>query len=320
VAPPAAWRDAYAAEVSRIEWHRYPDRAATELRRAIADWHGVDPGQVFAANGSNEVLQTLLLTYAGPGRTVVTFEPTYQLHAHIARITGAAVVEGERRPDFTLDPLEVRRVVQAAEPHVTFLCSPNNPTGLVEPAERVSELLDVAPGLVVVDEAYAQFADWSALSLVDEARPLAVVRTFSKTWSMAAARLGYLVAPRWLVAELDKVVLPYHLDAAKQVAGRLALRYVDDMDERVKAVVAERERISEAMAALGVDVVPSGANFVLFRPRSIPGRELWQRLVDRSVLVRDCSGWPRLTDCLRVTVGTQVENDAFLTALSEALA
>jgi histidinol-phosphate aminotransferase len=320
VAPPAAWRDAYAAEVSRIEWHRYPDRAATELRRAIADWHGVDPGQVFAANGSNEVLQTLLLTYAGPGRTVVTFEPTYQLHAHIARITGAAVVEGERRPDFTLDPLEVRRVVEAAEPHVTFLCSPNNPTGLVEPAERVSELLDVAPGLVVVDEAYAQFADWSALSLVDEARPLAVVRTFSKTWSMAAARLGYLVAPSWLVAELDKVVLPYHLDAAKQVAGRLALRYVDDMDERVKAVVAERERISEAMAALGVDVVPSGANFVLFRPRSIPGRELWQRLVDRSVLVRDCSGWPRLTDCLRVTVGTQVENDAFLTALSEALA
>jgi histidinol-phosphate aminotransferase len=318
--PPAAWRDAYAAEVSRIEWHRYPDRAATELRRAIADWHGVDPGQVFAANGSNEVLQTLLLTYAGPGRTVVTFEPTYQLHAHIARITGAAVVEGERRPDFTLDPAEVRRVVEAAEPHVTFLCSPNNPTGLVEPAERVHELLDVAPGLVVVDEAYAQFADWSALSLVDEARPLAVVRTFSKTWSMAAARLGYLVAPSWLVAELDKVVLPYHLDAAKQVAGRLALRYVDDMDERVKAVVAERERISEAMAALGVDVVPSGANFVLFRPRSIPGRELWQRLVDRSVLVRDCSGWPRLTDWLRVTVGTQEENDAFLTALSEALA
>jgi histidinol-phosphate aminotransferase len=320
VPPPAAWRDAYAAEVSRIEWHRYPDRAATELRRAIADWHGVDPGQVFAANGSNEVLQTLLLTYAGPGRTVVTFEPTYQLHAHIARITGATVVEGERRADFTLDPAEVRRVVEEARPHVTFLCSPNNPTGLVEPAERVHELLALAPGLVVVDEAYAQFADWSALSLVDEARPLAVVRTFSKTWSMAGARLGYLVAPSWLVAELEKVVLPYHLDAAKQVAGRLALRYVDDMDERVKAVVTERERISEAMVALGLDVVPSGANFVLFRSRSISGRDLWQRLVDRSVLVRDCSGWPRLTDCLRVTVGTPAEDDAFLDALTEALA
>jgi histidinol-phosphate aminotransferase len=318
--PPAAWRDAFAAELSRIDWHRYPDRAAVELRRAIADWHGVDPAQVFAANGSNEVLQTLLLTYAGPGRTVATFEPTYQLHAHIARVTGASVVEGERRADFTLDPAEVRRVLDAANPHVTFLCSPNNPTGLVEPAERVHDLLGAAPGLVVVDEAYAQFADWSALSLVDEARPLVVVRTFSKTWSMAAARLGYLVGPSWLVAELDKVVLPYHLDAAKQLAGRLALRFVDDMDARVKAIVAERERISEVMTSLGLDVFPSGANFVLFRPRTTPGHELWQRLLDRSVLVRDCSGWPRLADCLRVTVGTPAEDDVFLTALTEALA
>ena len=117
---------------------------------------------------------------------------------------------------------------------MTFLCSPNNPTGLVEPAERVHELLAIAPGLVVVDEAYAQFADWSALSLVDEDRALVVVRTFSKTWSMAAARLGYLVGPSWLVAELEKVALPYHLDAAKQLAGRLALRFVDDMDARVE--------------------------------------------------------------------------------------
>ncbi len=198
-----------------------------------------------------------------------------------------------------------------------FLCSPNNPTGLVEPAERVHELLSIAPGLVVVDEAYAQFADWSALPLVSDDRALVVVRTFSKTWSMAASRLGYLVGPAWLVAELDKVVLPYHLDAAKQIAGRLALRFVDDMDERVKLIVAERERISEAMAAMEIDVVPSGANFVLFRPRHRTGRHVWQALLDRSVLVRDCSGWPRLTDCLRVTVGTPDENDAFLGALAE---
>jgi histidinol-phosphate aminotransferase len=318
-APPDAWRDAFAAEVSRIEWHRYPDRSAHALRAAIADWHGVDPSQVFCANGSNEVLQTILLTYAGPGRTVATFEPTYQLHAHIARLTGATVVEGERRADFTLDPAQVDRVLVEHRPHVTFLCSPNNPTGVVEPAERVTQVLERAPGLVVVDEAYAQFADWSALALVDDARPLAVVRTFSKTWSMAAARLGYVVAPAWLVGELDKVVLPYHLDAAKQIAGRLALRYVDDMDERVKAIVAERERISEAMAAMPVDVFPSGANFVLFRPRRVPGRTVWQRLLDRSVLVRDCSGWPRLANCLRVTVGTPEENDVFLAALDEIL-
>ncbi len=319
VPPPAAWRDAFAAELSRVEWHRYPDRSASALRAAIAAWHGVDPAQVFAANGSNEVLQTVLLTYAGPGRTVATFEPTYQLHGHIARITGATVVEGERAADFTLDPDEVRRVVESARPHVTFLCSPNNPTGVVEPPERLDELVALAPGLVVVDEAYAQFADWSAVDRVDDDVPMAVVRTFSKTWSMAASRLGYLVGPRWLVAELEKVVLPYHLDAAKQIAGRLALDFVDDMDDRVAGIVAERARISDAMAGLDVEVFPSGANFVLIRPRSMGGHDLWQALLDRDVLVRDCSSWPRLDDCLRVTVGTPDENDAFLTALAGAL-
>ncbi len=318
-APPAAWRDALAAELSRVEWHRYPDRSATELRRSIADVHGVDPGQVFAANGSNEVLQTLLLTYAGPGRRVATFEPTYQLHGHIARLTGAAVVEGERHPDFTLDLTEVDRVLGEAAPSVTFLCSPNNPTGREEPRANVEAVLARAPGLVVVDEAYGQFASWSALELVDEDRPLVVTRTFSKTWSMAAARLGYLVGPSWLVAELDKVVLPYHLDAAKQIAGRLAVRYAGDMERRVRQIVDQRERISAGLAALDTEVFPSGANFVLFRPRHRRGREVWQGLLDRSILVRDCSGWPRLADCLRVTVGTPDENGEFLTAMQEIL-
>jgi histidinol-phosphate aminotransferase len=315
--PPAAWRDALAAEMSRVEWHRYPDRQATDLREAIAALHGVAPEMVFAANGSNEVLQTILLTYAGPGRTVATFEPTYQMHAQIARVVGSRVVEGERNPDFTLDAGEMRRVVESSAPHVVFLTSPNNPTGLVEPADRVAELLSIAPGLVVVDEAYAQFADWSALDLVDESRPLVVTRTFSKTWSMAGVRLGYVIGPAWFVQALEAVVLPYHLDAAKQIAGRLALRFVDEMDDRVRLIVAERERISAAMRAMPIDVTPSGANFVLFRPTTVPGREVWQALVERSVLVRDCSGWPRLDGCLRVTVGMPEENDAFLAALDE---
>jgi histidinol-phosphate aminotransferase len=242
------------------------------------------------------------------------------MQAQIARVTGATVVEGARADDFTLDPAEVDRVITEHQPHVVFLTSPNNPTGLVEPADRVRQLLDTAPGLVVVDEAYAQFADWSALDLVDEATPLVVTRTFSKTWSMAGARLGYLVGPTWLVAELDKVVLPYHLDAVKQIAGRLALNYVADMDDRVAQIVAERTRISEALTALGVMVVPSGANFVLFRPDGHDGREVWQGLVDHSVLIRDCSGWPRLANCLRVTVGTPDENTEFLAALTEVLA
>jgi histidinol-phosphate aminotransferase len=319
--PPAAFRDAVAAEVSRVEWHRYPDRQATELRRAIAAVHDVDPAQVFAANGSNEVLQTVLLAYAGPGRTVATFEPTYQMHAQIARVTGATVVEGERADDFTLDPSEVQRVVDEHRPHVVFLTSPNNPTGLVEPAARVEQLLAIAPGLVVVDEAYAQFADWSALDLVAEDRPLVVTRTFSKTWSMAGARLGYLVGPTWLVAELDKVVLPYHLDTVKQIAGRVALRFTDDMNERVGHVVAERRRVEETLGRLPLDVFPSGANFVLFRvrPGALDGRTVWQGLVDRGVLIRDCSAWPRLDNCLRVTIGTPDENSEFLTALADVV-
>jgi histidinol-phosphate aminotransferase len=318
--PPDAFRDSLAAEISRVDWNRYPDRAATELRRDIAGLHGCDASQVFVANGSNEVLQTVLLAYAGPGRTVATFEPTYQMHAQIARVTGATVVEGERGSDFTLDPAEVDRVIAESSPHVVFLTSPNNPTGLVEPRARVEQLLASAPGLVVVDEAYAQFSDWTALDLVDESLPLVVTRTFSKTWSMAGARLGYLVGPSWLVAELDKVVLPYHLDVVKQAAGRVALRFTDEMNNRVATVVAERNRITDRLRALPIDVFDSGANFVLFRPRTISGRDLWQRLVDRSVLVRDCSSWPRLDDCLRVTVGTPTENDRFLAATADIVA
>jgi histidinol-phosphate aminotransferase len=317
--PPAAWRDAFAAELSRVEWHRYPDRAAVELRTAIGGLHEVGPEQVFVANGSNEVLQTLLLTYAGPGRTVATFEPTYQLHAHIARLTGATVVETDRAPDFTLDLPEAQAAIAASNPMVTFLCSPNNPTGLVEPESNVRALLESVPGLLCVDEAYGQFADWSALSLVDEDRPLVVTRTFSKTWSMAGARLGYLVGPAWLVADLEKVTLPYHLDTAKQIAGRLAVRYVAEMEARVHQIVAERERLAAALDLMAVDHFPSGANFLLFRPRERRGRDVWQALLERSVLIRDCSSWPRLEDCLRVTVGTPEENDTFLTALQEAL-
>jgi histidinol-phosphate aminotransferase len=317
--PPEAFRDAVAAEFSRIDWHRYPDRSATALREAIADLHGVDRSQVFAANGSNEVLQTLLLAYAGPGRTVATFEPTYQMHAQIARVTGATVVEGERGADFALDDVEIERVNAKSSPHVVFLTSPNNPTGLVEPVERLRKLLEVTSGLVVVDEAYAQFGDWSALDLLNEDLPLVVTRTYSKTWSMAGARLGYLIGPTSIVAELDKVVLPYHLDSMKQIAGRVALRFTDEMEARVKQVIVERDRIQGALLALGVDVVPSGANFVLFRPRSRSGHEVWQALLERGVLIRDCSSWPRLRDHLRVTVGSADENTVFLEALSESL-
>lgn len=315
--PPAAWIAEVETQLASIDWNRYPDRGARALREALGELHGVESDRIFVANGSNEVLQTLLLTFAGPGRTVATFEPTYQLHGHIARLTGARTVEGERASDFALDLDEVERVLAIHRPHVTFVCSPNNPTGGAETLDTVRFVLERVPGLLVVDEAYGQFASDTAVDLLDEEVPAVVVRTFSKTWSMAAARLGYLVGPRWLVAELDKVTLPYHLDAFKQLAGRLALGHVAEMNDRVRAIVEERERLIRAMTSLDLDVFASQANFVLFRPRHLPGRELWQELVDRSVLVRDCSSWPRLENCLRVTVGTPSENDAFLTALTE---
>jgi histidinol-phosphate aminotransferase len=319
VPPPDAFRQALAEEMAGLTWHRYPDRSALELRTVIGGLHGVGPEQVFAANGSNEVLQTLCLTYGGPGRSVGVFEPTYALHSHIARITGTDVVVGERTDDFALEPSEIDRVL-AAGPTITFLCSPNNPTGLVEPRAVVEDVVERAPGIVVVDEAYGQFAPWTALELVDDATPLVVTRTYSKTWSMAAARLGYLVGPSWIVAELEKVVLPYHLDAVTQLAGRVALRFTDEMEARVAELVEERGRLSASLGDLDVDVWPSGANFVLFRPRSHDGAEVWQQLVDRSVLVRNCASWPRLEGCLRVTIGTRTEDDAFLKALEEVLA
>jgi histidinol-phosphate aminotransferase len=248
------------------------------------------------------------------------FEPTYALHSHISRITGTGVAVGERTDDFALDLDEVRRVLQRSDPAITFLCSPNNPTGMVEDEHTIRAVLDLVPGLLVVDEAYGQFAPWSALDLVGDDVPLVVTRTYSKTWSMAAARLGYLVGPRDLVAQLDQVVLPYHLDTVKQIAGRLALRHDAEMRARVAALVEERGRLVARLSELPVDVWPSGANFVLLRPRTVAGADVWQGLLERSVLVRDCSSWPRLDGCLRVTIGTPAEDDAFLAALEEILA
>ncbi len=328
--PPRAFVDALREALGDVRWHRYPDRAATVLRARIAAVESAalgDPDrfhapEVFAANGSNEVLQSLCLAYGGAGRTVVAFEPTYALHSHIARVCGASVVTGDRRDDFTLDLDEVARVVREHRPAITFLCSPNNPTGRLEDEATVREVLELVEsvdGLLVVDEAYGQFSPWSALSLVDEDRSIVVTRTYSKTWSAAALRLGYLIGPSWVVDELEKVVLPYHLDALTQLAGILALDHLAEMEERVAHLVEERGRVAAALDDLAVEQWPSAANFILFRPTGRDGAEVWQELVDRSVLVRNCSSWPGLDGCLRVTLGTRDEDDEFLTALRAVL-
>jgi histidinol-phosphate aminotransferase len=321
--PPEAWLQAFQSELAGLDLNRYPDREATALRQALADSHGVDPAQIFCANGSNEVLQSLLLAYGGPGRTAAVFEPTYTLHRQIARTTGTTVAAGHRTDDFLLDLGEVDRVLDAHQPVITFLCSPNNPTGRADPPAVIDAVIDRAPGLVVIDEAYGQFAPSSALDIVVGGSPRAartvVVRTFSKTWSMAGVRLGYLVGAPEVVEACELVALPYHLDAVKQLAGRLALGYRSEMEDRVAMLTEERGRIAAALAELPVDTWPSDANFILFRPTRRPARQVWTDLLERSVLVRDCSEWPGVTGCLRVTVGLPAENDRFLKALNESL-
>jgi histidinol-phosphate aminotransferase len=317
--PPAEFVAAWTAALRDAPLHRYPDRAAVDLRAALGAQLGQPASRVFCANGSNEVLQTLFLTYGGAGRRAAVFEPTYALHSHIAHITATEVVVGERRADFTIDPDAAVELVARTAPTLVFVCSPNNPTGTVEPFATIEALLGATDGLIVVDEAYGEFAPRSALELVRDDDRLVVVRTYSKVWSMAALRLGYAVAPEWVVSELDKVVLPYHLDVATQLAGRLALDLAGEMDDRVGRLVAERERVAKELDAIdGIEVYPSGANFVLLRVLG-DGHAVWQRMVDQGVLVRDFSRWPRLAECLRVTIGTPEENDAFLGALRAAL-
>jgi histidinol-phosphate aminotransferase len=321
--PPPAFVDAWVDALRRVPLHRYPERGASALRERLADWLGQPAARVFAANGSNEVLQTLLLSYAGAGRRALVFEPTYALHSHISHVTGTEVVEGERRDDYTVSPTEAAMLVEAERPAVVFLCSPNNPTGVLEPRATVEALLaavlDHGPGLLVVDEAYGEFADWSASELVGDDVPLVVVRTYSKIWSLAALRLGYAIAAAQVVEQLDEVVLPYHLSVATQAAGTEALRFDAEMRERVAAVVAERGRLASALARLpGLTLFPSGANFVLVRVAG-DARALWERLVARGVLVRDFSARPRLAGCLRITIGTPDEDDALLDAMRESL-
>jgi histidinol-phosphate aminotransferase len=320
--PPDAFVQRWLDELRVVDWNRYPDRAATELRDALGAFLAQPPGRLLCGNGSNEVLQTLLLAYGGAGRRALMFEPTYALHAQIARGTATEVIAGERESDYSIDADAAVALIGRVQPEIVFLCSPNNPTGTVDPratTERVVEVCAEIGSLVIVDEAYGEFAPWSAIELVGDDRPLAVVRTYSKIWSLAGVRLGFACAPAWMIAELEKVLLPYNLSVPTQVAGRIALEFREEMQQRVASLVEERGRVFAALAATdGVDVCPSGANFLLFRVHS-DAHVVWKRLVERGVLIRDFSSWPRVENCLRVTIGTPEENDVFLAELGKAL-
>jgi len=299
--------------------NRYPDRDARELRAALAGYlgRGLTPAQTWAANGSNEIIQQLLQAFGGPGRSALGFEPSYSMHPIIAQTTATRWIAQPREPDFSIDPGQALAAIAEHQPDVVFITSPNNPTGTAQPLAVIEAIAAAAPGMVVVDEAYAEFArdpGASALSLLPGCPRLVVVRTMSKAFAMAGGRLGYLAADPAVVEALLLVRLPYHLSSLTQAAALAALRHADELLGSVAAIRAERDAIVSWLRAAGLAVADSDANFVLFG-RFADRRAVWQALLDRSVLVREV-GPP---DWLRVSVGTPAEMTAFRTALAEVL-
>lgn len=317
--PPAVLDD-MAAAVRRLELQRYPDREAVELREALALHAGHGLEGTWAANGSNEVLQQLLMAFAGPGRSALVVEPTYAMHSLIARATGTRVVTRVQPRDLPITPEVAAELVADAAADLVLWCSPNNPTGEASSLGTLAAVCRAASGLVVVDEAYGEFGRSRAAELLGDHLNLVVTRTFSKAFRMAGLRLGYLLADPSVVDGLRLVRLPYHLSSVTQALALRALAHVGEVMDHIAVIERERERVAAAMAALpGVEVMPSDANFLCFSTRTAPKR-LWRGLLDRGVLIRDVSGYPTLDRHLRVTIGTPEENDAFLRAITAELA
>ena len=330
-----AMEKALAAQVRDL--NRYPDRDSVALRTDLAAYlgHRLTAANLWAANGSNEIQQQLLQTFGGPGRTALGFTPSYSMHPLLAAGTGTAWVDGRRDEQFEVPVAHAVEQVDKHQPDLVFLCSPNNPTGTALSLDVVRAVADAAPGMVIVDEAYAEFArpgTPSALTLLEGRPRLVVTRTMSKAFALAGGRIGYLAADPAVVDAVQLVRLPYHLSALTQAVARAALANTEALLSTVDAIKAQRDRIVAMLRGWGLHVADSDANFVLFgvpgaassggeaaddaRPGA-PGdsKVTWQALLDRGVLVRDVGlpGW------LRVTAGTPAETDAFLAALEELL-
>jgi histidinol-phosphate aminotransferase len=317
---PAAFADDLAAAVRDLPLNRYPDGQMTRLREELAAHHDHPVDGTWTANGSNEVLTELLLAYGGPGRRASIFEPTYLLHSRLCWLTHTDVAQRRLAPPFLLDDATIDAALTDDRPDVAFVCSPNNPTGNAQPLDAVAALAARTDALVIVDEAYIEFGGESALKLVADHPNVAVVRTFSKAFAMAGARLGYVLASPEVVSDLQRVRLPYHMSALTQAAGIVALHHTGEALSLLDAIRAQRDRIASELGAMpGLTVFPSEANFVLFVPPAPhDAATVWRALLDRGVLVRDMTAV--VPNALRVTAGTEHEVDLFLTSLQEVLA
>ena len=318
--------DAVAAAAADL--NRYPDREATALREALADYlnrhagvpsgHALRAENVWAANGSNEVMVQILQAFGGPGRTVLTFPPTYSMYPEYARTTHTGMLTFPRAADFRLDPGAVAEHVREVAPDVVILTSPNNPTGTAAEPELLAALLATSPGIVVVDEAYAEFARDPATTALPwlPAHPnLIVSRTMSKAFALAGARLGYVAADPRVIDALRVVRLPYHLSVITQATARAALAHAEELLATVDLLRSERDRVVGWLRDKGLTVADSDANFALFGVFD-DRHAVWQALLDRGVLIRETGpeGW------LRASIGTPKQNDAFMAALEEVLA
>jgi histidinol-phosphate aminotransferase len=313
---PMGFSDDLAAAVRELPLNRYPDGQMLALREALGARTGHPADGVWTANGSNEILTQLLMAYGGAGRRAALFEPTYLLHRRLCWLTQTEIVERRVDPPFEIDDGAVAWAGDSGT-HVVFVCSPNNPTGNTQSRVAIRSLASRSNGLVIVDEAYVEFGGETALPLVAEHANVAVVRTFSKAFALAGARIGYVLASPGVVEDLERVRLPYHMSALTQTAGLTALRHAEEAAAGLDAIRTERDRIVRALSEIdGVTVFPSQANFVLFQP---PGdaKELHRGLLDRGVLIRDLT--EVVPNGLRVTAGTTHEVDLFLKALEEVL-
>ena len=301
-------------------WSRYPDFAPQRLHERLAEFSGWQREGIIAGNGSNELIQALLMVTVGDGKCVLITEPTFALYRQITTVLGGEVVSVPLKDDLQFDVPALLEEIEETQPEVTILCSPNNPTGCVISDEELVVLSKAARGLIVVDEAYHEFAEHSAVPLLGDHENLVVLRTFSKAMAMAALRVGYLLASPELVREIAKALLPYNLNALSQTAAEVAIEMFEaKLQPLVEAICAERDRLYVELASIpGLLPVQSQANFMVVRSNKEPKR-VFAELLKRDILIRDVSGYPMLNDYFRVSVGTPEENDLLVRALREIL-
>lgn len=306
--------------------NRYPDRDAMTLRTKLARYiNGLSHtsftcDDIWAANGSNEILQTLLLACGGSASLVLGFTPSYSVHPLIAQITGTPWIQGNRTEDFELDVESAITKIRETSPKLVFVTTPNNPTGNLIPLSHLRKLAESAAAesaLLIIDEAYQEFStEDSAVTLISEFANVVVTRTMSKAFAFAGARVGYLIARPELVHAMLIVRLPYHLSAITQAAAEVALEHQEQLQAEVQLLISERERVVAGLLKAGLRTIPSSANFLLFTGFPQSSADLWQRFLDRGVLIRDVG----LAGYLRVTIGSPEENDQFLAVLEEIAA